>query len=126
MISLARIILYLVILKGLIIALFPSAVIEAVNVIRNIKPPVKRLIGGAYVILGCLLFYLTRVYLETLLVHWIIVIMGAFLMTGGLFILILPGLWVRFLEWYYQKSPSRILGLVFIVFSISLLILLSM
>jgi len=115
-ILLSKIIAVFIIINGIIDLLFPSFVKGVAESFKNeFSPGEKRVTGLIYLIIGVTLFYLTRIYLETPAVHWVIAVTGVYMFLFGTFIAAFPQAAGRIASWFYsEKEVTPVIGLILI------------
>ena len=116
MIIVAKIIAVLISLKGLFFLLFPGRAGKLVLKFKEMKKINLRTLGVVCLLTGCILFYLTRVYLERLLVHWVVAVCGIWMIIAGLTLIIFPESMIKFALWFHrEKGTTSFIGLILLV-----------
>ena len=92
MTTVAKIIVIITVVKGLVMLIVPSYVRKAVEYFGGMENNRKRLIGLFEIILGLLLVYFSRAEISMPLVHWIVAVTGIFMVLYGLIFTVVPGL----------------------------------
>ncbi|MFC2048914.1 DUF2065 family protein [Elusimicrobiota bacterium] len=114
----AKIILAVIFLEGLWFIATPGSIKESMNLFTSMKDMTKRAIGVAYTLAGCFILYLTRVYLEEPLTHWIVAVCGLYMIFAGTALIAIPILVVRFMNWFFDESgPTRAVGGIMVLMS---------
>ncbi|MFC2061848.1 DUF2065 family protein [Elusimicrobiota bacterium] len=113
MTTLAKIISLIIIIKSAGALFFPSFMLKIAEKLLKIKDSTKRIGGLIYILLGAFFIYLTRVYLEIPLVHWVIAVTGIYIILVGIVLAAVPALLSRFVVWFFQeKEPVSVIGLI--------------
>ncbi|GEM_PF-2894725 len=109
----AKLICLMLVIKGFIDMVRPSVSREAAEYYDSLPDKSKRAFGAFYLILGAIFIYLRGLYIEELLVHWIIALAGVYMLLMGIMIVILPEGVARINRWFYgEKGPTSLIGFI--------------
>ncbi len=121
--TVAKIISLMIVIDGLFLLFFPSSIKKMMEYFNKIKSIKKRLIGLLQLVIGVILLYLTRVYLVTLLPHWIIAVTGIILLLKGIFLFAVPTTATKVVVWYVkEKGCVSLTGFILLLGGIILFI----
>ena len=121
---LAKILSILIALEGALALFMPSTAAEAGAFFRDTAAKPKRMFGGVFLLAGLILLWLTRIFITTTFVHWVIALYGLFIGCCGLFLLIFPGAGASILAWFYaEKGPASLIGAFLLGSGITLFVL---